>query len=418
MEYGLIGAKLGHSYSREIHQQVGGYAYELRPLPTEADARAYLSARAFRAINVTIPYKRLVMEYCDVIDPAAQAIGAVNTVVHRGDKLYGYNTDYAGFSWLARRHNVRFAGKTVLILGTGGTCATASAVCRDGGAKAILTVSRSGAGGALTYAQAAEHPEVEIVVNTTPAGMYPDVGQCLLDLNAFPRLEAVLDVVYNPFRTELLLRAEARGVPAYCGFEMLVAQAVYAAELFTGRTLDKPALIEKIQRPMKRQLTNVSLIGMPGCGKSTVGEALARVLGKTYVDLDELVEQRAGMPIPDIFAREGEDAFRRYEAAALADVSREHGQVIACGGGIIKTPGAARRLRQNGPVIWVRRPVEFLATAGRPLSTGREALLRMQAEREPAYRAASDAVIDNTARLDDAVNAARSAFEQTFDYRA
>ena len=415
MEYGLIGGQLGHSYSRQIHEMVGGYSYELNPLPTEAEARAFLQQRNFKAINVTIPYKRLVMEYCDELDPAARAIGAVNTVVNRDGRLYGYNTDYAGFGWLARRHDVRFTGKTVMILGTGGTSNTVAAVCRGAGARAVYKVSRSGRDGALTYERAACHPEVEILINTSPAGMYPDVGSCLVDLEDFPTLEAVLDVVYNPFRTELLLRARARGIPAYCGFEMLVAQGVYAAEIFTHRSLDKNNWIRRIHRTLKRDLCNVSIVGMPGCGKSTVGESLARELGKTYVDLDEWVERRAGMPIPDIFEREGEAAFRSYEAQAVAAVSKEHGQVIACGGGVLKTPGNARRLHQNGPVLWVRRPVQFLATSGRPLSTGREALRRMEAEREPAYRAAADAVVDNTASLQEAVRAAAAAFEQTFD---
>lgn len=416
MEYGLIGGQLGHSYSRQIHEMVGGYSYELNPLPTEAEARAFLQQRNFKAINVTIPYKRLVMEYCDELDPAARAIGAVNTVVNRDGRLYGYNTDYAGFGWLARRHDVRFTGKTVMILGTGGTSNTVAAVCRGAGARAVYKVSRSGRDGALTYERAACHPEVEILINTSPAGMYPDVGSCLVDLEDFPNLEAVLDVVYNPFRTELLLRAEDRGIPAYCGFEMLVAQAAYASELFTGTRMDKDAFIRTTSRDLKRDLSNVSLIGMPGCGKSTVGEGLARALNKTYVDLDEWIEQHAGMPIPDIFAREGEAAFRRYEADALAEVSKRGGQVIACGGGVVKTPGNTRMLRQNGPVLWVRRPVEFLAMGGRPLSTGREALRKMEAEREPAYRAAADGVVDNTSTLTNAVNAARAAFEKTFDY--
>lgn len=415
MEYGLIGSRLGHSYSARIHERIGGYRYELKPLPTEAEARAFFAQRDFKGINVTLPYKQLVMEYCDELDPAARAIGAVNTVVNRGGRLYGYNTDYAGFGWLARRHGVQFTGKTVLILGTGGTSNTVAAVCRGGGAEAVYKVSRSGRGGALTYEQAARHKEAQILINTTPAGMYPDVGDCLVDLADYPLLEAVLDVVYNPFRTELLLRAADRGIPAYCGFEMLVAQAVYAAEYFTGRSLDKNECIRRIHRDLKRDLCNVSIIGMPGCGKSTVGRELARVLGKTYVDLDEWVERHAGMPIPDIFEREGEDAFRRYEAEAVAAVGKEHSQVIACGGGVIKTPGNARLLHQNGPVLWVRRPVQFLATSGRPLSTGREALRRMESERDPAYRAASDAIVDNTATPRDAVRAAAAAFEQVFD---
>lgn len=210
--YGLIGAKLGHSYSKIIHEQLAGYQYELIPLPTEAEAHAFMEKRAFTAINVTIPYKQLVIPYCDVIDPKAKEIGAVNTIVNRDGKLYGYNTDYTGFAYLARVHDVDFAGKTVLILGTGGTHSTVEAVCRDGGAQTILTASRTGKYGALTYNEAMRRQDVQIIVNTTPCGMYPNVGQCMLDPTAFPALEAVLDVVYNPFRTELLLRAAEHGI--------------------------------------------------------------------------------------------------------------------------------------------------------------------------------------------------------------
>ena len=414
MEYGLIGARLGHSYSKIIHEMVCGYSYELHPLPTEAETRAFLAARDFRAINVTLPYKQLVMEYCDEIEPRAAAIGAVNTVVNRGGRLYGYNTDYAGFAWLADAHGVCLQGRTVLILGTGGTHNTVTAVCRDRGAARILTASRTGRGGALTYEEAMRHPEVDVVVNTTPAGMYPNVGDCLVELTAFPHLEAVLDVVYNPFRTELLLRAEEAGVPAFCGFEMLVAQAVYAAEHFLDRKLDE-GCIRTAHARLKRQLATVSLIGMPASGKTTVGRALAQRLGKRFVDLDDEIEQAAGMPIPEIFAREGEAGFRRWETAQAARFGRESGLVISCGGGVIKTPGNARLLRQNGPVLWLQRPLDALDVGGyRPLSTSAERLRQMQAERWPLYQAAADAVIRNDSDLNAAIDAAERAFNEIY----
>jgi len=409
--YGLIGAKLGHSYSKIIHEQLAGYQYELIPLPTEAEARAFMERRAFTAINVTIPYKQLVIPYCDEIDPKAKAIGAVNTIVNRGGKLYGYNTDYAGFAYLARAHNIDFTGKTVLILGTGGTHSTVEAVCRDGGAGTILSASRTGKFGALTYNEAMRRRDVQIIVNTTPCGMYPNVGQCLLDPTAFPALEALLDVIYNPFRTELLLRAEEHGITAAGGFEMLVAQAVYAAQHFTRRFYATDSVIPTASRRLRRQLANVSLIGMPGCGKSTIGSALAKQLGKTFVDLDEEIERRTGNNIPDIFAREGEEAFRRYEAETLADVAKHTGQIIACGGGVIKNPANVRALRQNGSVLWVQRPLGKLATGGRPLSQGGAALKQLQAERTPLYQAAADAVLDNSSTLAAAVQAAVQLLE-------
>ena len=404
--YGLIGARLGHSYSKIIHEKIADYTYTLLPLPTEAEARAFFEKREFAAVNVTIPYKQMVIPCCDEVDPRAKAIGAVNTVVNRGGKLYGYNTDYAGFAYLAKAHGVDFAGKTVLVLGTGGTHATVSAVCRDGGAKEILTASRTGKDGALTYEQAAARSDVQIVVNTTPCGMYPQTGQCLLDIAALPHLQAVLDVVYNPFATELVLRAKDRGLVAAGGFEMLVAQAVYAAEYFTGRTLDCETLIPKISRELQKELQNVVLIGMPGCGKSTVGAALAQKLGKTFVDADAEIERRTGKAIPDIFAQEGEEAFRRYEADVIADLTRQNRQVIACGGGVVKTPQNLHALRQNGPVLWVQRPIEKLATSGRPLSKGGEALRRMEHERLPLYRAAATGTVCNDGALTDTVTAA------------
>ena len=409
--YGLIGSKLGHSYSKIIHEQIADYTYELMPMPTEADVCAFLEKRAFTAINVTIPYKQLVIPYCDEVDPRAAAIGAVNTVVNRGGRLYGYNTDYAGFAYLAKTHGVDFAGKTVLILGTGGTHSTVTAVCRDGGASEILTVSRTGRDGALLYAEAMHRPDVQIIVNTTPCGMYPNVGRCLIDPKAFPRLEAVLDVVYNPFHTELLLRAEDCGVTAAGGFEMLVAQAVFAAEHFTGKTLDTAEIIPSVSRRLRHELANISLIGMPGCGKSTVGAALAKRLNKKFVDMDAEIERCTGRTIPDIFAQEGEEAFRRYEAETLADVAKGNSQVIACGGGVIKNPANTRALRQNGPVLWVRRPLERLATGGRPLSKGGAALKQMEAERTPLYQAAATAVLDNNSTLAQAVATAAALFE-------
>ena len=282
MEYGLIGAKLGHSYSKIIHEMLCGYHYDLCPLPTEEEARAFLAKRQFKAINVTIPYKKLVMEYCSYIDPRAKAIGAVNTVVNKNGLLYGYNTDYMGFSHLCDAHGVSFAGKTVVILGTGGTHNTTSAVARDKGAAKVLTVSRhpDPEKGELSYAEAVSSG-AQIVINTTPAGMYPNVGVCNLDVAAMPDLEAVVDVVYNPDKTELILRAEEAGVPvAVGGLEMLVAQAVYAAEYFLDRKFeDAPVEIRRITAALRRDMLNIALIGMPSSGKTTLGRMLAKNLG-------------------------------------------------------------------------------------------------------------------------------------------
>lgn len=418
MEYGLIGSKLGHSYSKIIHEMLCGYRYDLCPLPTEEEARAFLTRRAFKAINVTIPYKRLVMGFCSYIDPRAKAIGAVNTVVNRNGLLYGYNTDYLGFAYLADAHGVEFTGRTVLILGTGGTHNTTSAVAKDKGAARVLTVSRhpDPEKGELSYAEAV-HSGADIVINTTPAGMYPNVGICHLDVAAMPGLEAVLDVVYNPDKTELILRAEEAGVPvAVGGLEMLVAQAVYAAEYFLDRKFDDaPAEIRAITAQLRKEQLNVALIGMPSCGKTTIGRALADRLGKRFVDLDEEIVRAAGRSIPDLFAAEGEDGFRAREAEQTARFAREGRQVLSCGGGVVKRPENLRALRQNGVVLFIDRPLDALTVGGgRPLSTSAEALKTMEAQRRPLYLAAADAVIPNETTVADAVAAALEALDAIF----
>ena len=418
MEYGLIGSKLGHSYSKIIHEMLCGYRYDLCPLPTEEEARAFLTRRAFKAINVTIPYKRLVMGSCSYIDPRAKAIGAVNTVVNRNGLLYGYNTDYLGFAYLAEAHGVEFAGRTVLILGTGGTHNTTRAVAKDKGAARVLTVSRhpDPEKGELSYEEAV-HSGADIVINTTPAGMYPNVGVCNLDVAAMPGLEAVLDVVYNPDKTELILRAEEAGVPvAVGGLEMLVAQAVYAAEYFLDRKFDDaPAEIRAITAQLRKEQLNVALIGMPSCGKTTIGRALADRLGKRFVDLDEEIVRAAGRSIPDLFAAEGEDGFRAREAEQTARFAREGRQVLSCGGGVVKRPENLRALRQNGVVLFIDRPLDALTVGGgRPLSTSAEALKAMEAQRRPLYLAAADAVIPNETTVADAVAAALEALDAIF----
>ena len=420
MEYGLIGGKLGHSYSKLIHEMLCGYRYDLCPLPTEAEARAFLKKRLFKAINVTIPYKKLVMEYCTYIDPRAKAIGAVNTVVNKNGLLYGYNTDYSGFAHLCEAHGVDFAGRTVLILGTGGTHNTTSAVARDKGAAKILTVSRKPdpEKGELSYTQALTSG-AQIIINTTPAGMYPNVGVCSLDVAAMPGLEAVLDVVYNPDKTELILRAEEAGVPvAAGGLEMLVAQAVYAAEYFLGRTFDDAAgEIDRITAALRRDTRNVALIGMPSSGKTTVGRALAEALGKRFVDLDEEIVKADGRSIPDIFAAEGEEGFRQKETAVIAQFAKEGRQLLSCGGGAVKKPENVRLLRQNSVVLFLDRPLDALTVgSGRPLSSSADALRTMYAERRPLYLAAADAVVPNETTVADAVKASMEALDEIFDH--
>ena len=393
MEYGLLGERLGHSFSPQIHRDLAGYDYQLLPTPPEA-VEDLFARRAFQGLNVTIPYKRTVMPLCDEIDPRAAAIGAVNTVVNRNGRLTGYNTDIDGFLYMARRAGVDMAGKKVVILGSGGTSRTARAAAGELGAREIITVSRHGED---NYQNLSRHADAQVLVNTTPVGMYPNWGQSPVSLESFPALEGVLDVVYNPLRTALLLQAEERGLPRSCGLPMLVAQAKRAAELFTGRNIDD-SRTEAVLHGLRGQLTNIVLIGMPGCGKTTVGRALAGKLGRTFVDLDEEIVRRAGMPIPEIFAREGEAGFRERESALVREFGERTGLVVSTGGGVVTRRENYIPLKQNGLLLHLRRDPAALPTDGRPLSqaTAPEELWRRRA---PLYAAFADGEIDNNGTL-------------------
>ena len=393
MEYGLLGERLGHSFSPQIHRDLAGYDYQLLPTPPEA-VEDLFARRAFQGLNVTIPYKRTVMPLCDEIDPRAAAIGAVNTVVNRNGRLTGYNTDIDGFLYMARRAGVDMTGKKVVILGSGGTSRTARAAAGELGAREIVTVSRRGED---NYQNLSRHADAQVLVNTTPVGMYPNWGQSPVSLESFPALEGVLDVVYNPLRTALLLQAEERGLPCSCGLPMLVAQAKRAAELFTGQNIDD-SRAEAVLHGLREQLTSIVLIGMPGCGKTTVGRTLAGKLGRTFVDLDEEIVRRAGMSIPEIFAREGEAGFRERESALVREFGERTGLVVSTGGGVVTRRENYIPLKQNGLLLHLRRDPAALPTDGRPLSqaTAPEELWRRRA---PLYAAFADGEIDNNGTL-------------------
>ncbi|HCI67906.1 MAG TPA: shikimate dehydrogenase [Oscillibacter sp.] len=387
---GLIGYPLGHSYSPQIHRALADYDYRLWPLKPE-ELEAFLVKRDFAGINVTIPYKERVIPYLDQLSDTARAIGAVNTVVNRDGRLYGDNTDLAGMLALIRRMGLVLSGKKVLILGTGGTSKTARAAASQLGAAEVYRVSRSGRDGAVTYRQAAEeHGDAACIINTTPCGMYPDLGGCPVELDSFPCLEGVVDVIYNPLRSELVLGARQRGIPAEGGLYMLAAQAAYASALFRGCEATAGD-IELAYRTVLRRMENIVLIGMPSSGKTTVGRLLAQRTGKEFVDTDALVEQAVGMPVPDYFAAKGESAFREREKEAVASAAASGGKVIATGGGAILRPENLRALRRTGRLVFLdRSPDKLTATADRPLSADPEALRRRYEERYDIYCAAAD----------------------------
>ena len=398
MEFALLGEKLGHSFSPQIHRALAGCDYQLLPTPPEAVADLF-RRRDFRGLNVTIPYKQTVMPLCDEIDPRAAAIGAVNTVVNRGGRLTGYNTDIDGLIYLARRTGVDMAGKKVVILGSGGTGRTARAAAGELGAAEIVTVSR---GGEDNYETLSRHADAQVLLNTTPVGMYPNCGVSPVSLDAFPHLEGVLDVVYNPLRTALLLEARERGLPCSCGLPMLVAQAWRAEELFTGSAIPAET-VEAVLAGLTAQLENVVLIGMPGCGKSTVGRALARRQGKAFLDLDRLIEERAGKSIPAIFAQEGEEAFRTLESWAVREAGARTGCVISTGGGVVTRAENCAPLRQNGVIIHLTRPLDRLPTAGRPVSQSTD-LQTLWERRRGLYAAFAHRTVDNGGPLEETLD--------------
>ncbi|PWM72417.1 MAG: hypothetical protein DBX59_06470 [Bacillota bacterium] len=401
----LIGEKLGHSYSVAIHNAFGGGEYALKEIP-RGELSAFFAAREFRGLNVTIPYKREAMALVEEISPLARRIGAINTVVNRGGVLFGDNTDYFGFSRLAADTGVDFKGKHVLILGTGGTSGTTEAVCLDAGAKSVCKVSRSGA---LDYGNVYERTETEIVVNTTPVGMYPSGGGRPVDLSRFPNLSGALDVIYNPLRTDFVLQAQSLGVPAAGGLKMLVAQAARARELFDGKKISAKTL-SRVAAETEKRYENVVLIGMPGSGKSAVGKAVAAALGRPFYDCDEELVRAAGRSVEEIFARGGEEEFRAVEREVIADLAKKSGAVIATGGGAVKDSNNVSALRRNGRIYYLRRPTNLLALKGRPLSKNRETVEKLYEERRALYESAADCVIENDKDLQSAVFAALQAF--------
>lgn len=397
MRCGLLGEHLTHSYSPQIHALLGDYSYELFEVAPEKLGE-FLQAGEFDGLNVTIPYKRTVIPYCAELSAAAREMGSVNTLLRRPDgTLYGDNTDLDGFRWLLARGGGIRPGEKALVLGTGGASQTVQAVLRAAGAE-VAVLSRRGESNYLTLSR---HADARLVINATPVGMYPNNGERLIDLSQLPQCRCVLDLIYNPARTRLLLDAAARGIRCENGLSMLVAQAKRAAELFTGRDIPDAACTDILRR-MEAQMHNLILVGMPGSGKTTVGSLLAASLGRPFYDADGEIEKKLGCSIPAFFAQRGEAAFRAVETEVLAELGKRSGCVIATGGGCVTRGENYDLLHQNGEIIWLRRSLTELPVEGRPVSQSRS-LPELYREREPAYRRFADFCVENEAAPEAAV---------------
>ena len=389
MKCGLLGRKLGHSYSPQIHAMLGSYSYALFEKEPE-EIEAFLKCGDWAGINVTVPYKKSVIPYLDELTPTAEKLGAVNVIVRRNGRLIGHNTDFFGFQTILNASKLDISGKKALVLGSGGASNTVCAVLNDAGAEVVI-ISRSGEN---NYTNLHLHKDAALIVNTTPVGMYPNTGIAPVDLEQFPNLQGVLDVVYNPSRTKLLLDAE-KNTNLVCanGLLMLVAQAKEAAEWFTDASISDD-VIEPILHTLENQMQNIILIGMPGCGKTTIGKLLAESTGKAFVDSDEQIVALAGKYIPEIFADDGEAVFRDWETTALAQLSKQSGLVIATGGGCVTRECNYGLLHQNGRIFWLQRDLNLLPVDGRPLSQVNklEVLYKI---RKPMYEAFADHTVSN-----------------------
>lgn len=395
---GLLGETLGHSYSPMIHHQLGDYDYRLFEIPRDA-LDAFLESGDWDGLNVTIPYKKAVVPYCGALSEAAAKLQSVNTLVRRPDgTLYGDNTDLYGFLYMVRRSGIQPAGKKALVLGSGGASVTVKAALEQLGAF-VTVISRSGPD---NYANLDRHADARIIANTTPVGMYPHNGAAAVDLRQFPHCEGVLDIVYNPARTALLLQAEELGIPCAGGLSMLVAQARRSSELFTGAVMDD-GVLERVERTVQGRLRNIVLIGMPGSGKTTIAAALSRTLGREAVEADDLISQKAGMSIPEIFAQSGEEGFRALETEVLAEQGKRSGIILSTGGGCVTRPENYPLLHQNGVIFCLTRALSKLPTDGRPISQSTD-LAQLYARREPLYRRFADVMVSNDGAPEDTLH--------------
>lgn len=397
-KFGLIGKTLKHSYSKIIHGELGNYDYDLYEIAPE-NLKDFVLSGKLKGYNVTIPYKKDIIPYLDEVDERALKIGAVNTVVEKDGKRYGFNTDFLGMKYMLSRAGITLKDKVVMLLGSGGTSNTANAVALSEGAKEVIKVSRTGE---VNYQNCFERKDVEVIINTTPVGMFPNNYESPLSISGFPNLIGVADVIYNPNLTALTAQAKERGIKYANGLPMLVAQAKYAMELFLDKMVSD-SVIEKVLSKLEKETLNIVLIGMPGSGKTTVGKALAELLGREFIDTDLEIEKRENRDIPLIFKENGEEYFRAVESAVIKEVGLMTGKVIATGGGVIKNKDNYFPLKSNGVIFWIKRDLSALPTDGRPLSKDVETLKKLFEERKDLYAFFADEIIENDTDIEKVV---------------
>lgn len=395
-KFGLLGEKLGHSFSVPIHNMLADYDYNLyEKSPSELEE--FLKNPQLDGMNVTIPYKKDVISYCTQLSDAAKKIGSVNTLVLKEDGWHGHNTDYYGFVYMLKSAGISPQGKKAVVLGDGGASLTVQCALKDLGAREIVVMSLFGEN---TYDKIGRHYDAEIIVNATPVGMYPHCPDSLIVLDNFKNCTGVADVIYNPAHTKLLCDAERLGIPCTNGLPMLVAQAKAACEIFKDETIADEK-IDEIVKKIQSQLKNIVLIGMPGCGKSRIGSLLAQTLGRPFADCDQMIVDRAGN-IETIFADHGEEYFRNIETEVIKDISKESSYVISTGGGCVTQDRNYNLLHQNSLIIWLRREISELPTDGRPLSKSGK-LEEMYAKRKPMYERFADFIVDNNSTPEETV---------------
>lgn len=398
MKYGLVGEHLKHSFSKEIHEQINDYEYQLIEVSKD-NFDEFMIKREFKAVNITIPYKEMVIPHLSYIDPVASRIGAVNTVVNNNGELYGYNTDYYGLRDLIFKNKINLENKKVLILGTGGASKCARVVAEDLGARSIKVVSRTPNEHTISYMDAVKSSP-NVIINTTPCGMYPNNEDLILDVKGYKELEAIIDVIYNPLNTELLVEGKMRRVKVCGGLYMLVSQAVYASSIFVNSKLNE-SIIDKVYEKLLKEKQNIVLIGMPSCGKSTIGKILARRLKKSFIDTDKLIEQEIDMKISDYIKKFGEEKFREVETKVVKEVAKVNNVVISTGGGVILKKENMHALLQNGKVVFLNRKLDNLKpTESRPLSSNRSDLEALYKKRLPIYRKYADIIIYNNSSIE------------------